>query len=336
MLPRPLTSAFSYWNRRVFGEMVPECWVLLGAVDTEKAFDGGAPELVFHHLCVSWTRVQDFSALALLMFYAEWYFILYNGACLTSSWASAHWMPVASAQLWQSRIFFFFVPWEGESPLAENQCLIRVVPPLLMLQIEPIVAAWKPAWPRPLGRPSRWNVWMMWRVSFPWTKQSAPFFHWFGEWVWGDSNVRKKDNAELMEGPGKMLPKDKLEVVAVKFYVLCEYHQGKAGSISDHARLLRGADFSQPNSWVRCDSMPPWGFLNLAAYRKLGMGLENLSSVSLSAWTATEPQLLRRENSCSLSVRMEWNVPEWCSGGRKRSSWLWAGRIECHSIPESP
>lgn len=232
--------------------------------------------------------------------------------------------------------FFFFVPWEGESPLAENQCLIRVVPPLLMLQIEPIVAAWKPAWPRPLGRPSRWNVWMMWRVSFPWTKQSAPFFHWFGEWVWGDSNVRKKDNAELMEGPGKMLPKDKLEVVAVKFYVLCEYHQGKAGSISDHARLLRGADFSQPNSWVRCDSMPPWGFLNLAAYRKLGMGLENLSSVSLSAWTATEPQLLRRENSCSLSVRMEWNVPEWCSGGRKRSSWLWAGRIECHSIPESP
>jgi len=37
----------------------------------------------------------------------------------------------------------------------------------------------------------------------------------------------KKDIIEeLIKGPGKTLPKDKLEVIATKLYVLCEYPKG--------------------------------------------------------------------------------------------------------------
>lgn len=49
----------------------------------------------------------------------------------------------------------------------------------------------------------------------------------FGTWVRRDSNMPKKDIIEeSIEGPGKTLPKDKLDVIARKLYVLCEYPKG--------------------------------------------------------------------------------------------------------------
>lgn len=47
-----------------------------------------------------------------------------------------------------------------------------------------------------------------------------------------------KDTEEFIQGPGKTLPKDQVEVVALKPPVLCEYPKGKSGLAFDCARLL--------------------------------------------------------------------------------------------------
>lgn len=100
--------------------------------------------------------------------------------------------------------------------LAENHCLIPVVLPLVLLQAEPAVTAHKPAWPRHVGRPSIRNMWMMGKMFFPGSKQSAHFPVGLVPGYEVIPMPEKDKIEELITGPGKRLPKDKLVVIGTK------------------------------------------------------------------------------------------------------------------------
>lgn len=63
---------------------------------------------------------------------------------------------------------------------------------------------------------------------WPMGEAVSKFLSWLGKWVVRDSNIPKKDNEELIQGPGVTWPKDKLEVAALKPLVLCGLHKGIA------------------------------------------------------------------------------------------------------------